>query len=88
MNSKLSPQKPISKNLSVTSKSQRGRLSGKAAVTNTAVETINPIPIVTKKPFTKNDKELLEACEAGDIDQVIYLCNSFRFMLNYGTKPM
>jgi hypothetical protein len=75
MNSKLSQQKPLGKNLNLTSKLQRGKLSGKAAVTKSAVETNIPIPIVTKKPFTKNDKELLEACETGDIDKVINLCN-------------
>jgi hypothetical protein len=67
MNSKLSKAKPSVKSLSASRKSQ---FSGKALVTKPKAEPVNPMPIVTKKPLTKHDKELLEACETGDIDQV------------------
>ena len=70
MTSKQVKARPLTKNVSsIRSKNQR--LSAKSKQDNPS-EMPLPVPIVTKKPFTTKEKELLEACESGDLDAVYY----------------
>ena len=74
MSSKPAKSKPSSGKLTLNKpKFQRGK-SLVPLIAKPEDETENPAPIPTKKPLTDQDKELLEACESGDIDKVCILC--------------
>lgn len=57
----------------ITPRFQKGKFSVPLSA-NPEAENENPAPIPTKKSLTDQDKELLDACESGDIDKVNSLC--------------
>lgn len=73
MSSKSARSKPSSGKLTVNKpRFQRGKSLVPLTAKSEVEENANPIP--TKKPLTEQDKELLDACESGDIDKVCILC--------------